>query len=77
MAMRKSDNPEPLDTIPFDEINREQGVALLELHAQRELGVSANEFLRRWRARDFPHDIDSQERWWRVSLLVPFAIQPD
>ena len=77
MAMRKSDNPAPLDAVPFNEIGREQGIALLEMHAQRELGGSASEFLRRWGTRDFPHDPDSEEQWWRVSLLVPFANQPD
>jgi len=86
MAMRKIDKSPLVDphseeetavSPGFDEIGRDEGLRMLELHAQQEFGISANEFIQRWDNRDFPQDPDSLENWWRVSLLIPFAIQPD
>jgi len=86
MAMRKIDKSLLVDphseeetavSPGFDEIGRDEGLQMLESRTQQEFGISAEEFIQRWGSRDFPQDSDSLENWWRVSLLIPFAIQPD
>ena len=86
MAMRKIEKSQLVDPLAggeavvtpgFDEIGRADGLRMLESHTQKEFGMSAGEFIQRWNTRDFPQARDSQERWWRVSLLIPFAVQPE
>ena len=54
------------------ELTREQGVALLDKHARRVLGVSAEEFVRLWESGHFDDDPDQPELM-RLVALIPFA----
>ncbi len=54
------------------ELSYEQGTALLDAEARRRLGMSGDEFLRRWDAGEFT-DLDSRPGLVAVWLLLPFA----
>lgn len=55
----------------FQELTREEGWALLEAEAQRYLHMSAEEFLRKWDAREFENP--DRPEIMRVAMALPFA----
>ena len=54
------------------EVSPEEGAALLDRRARRYLGLSGQEFLRRWEAGDYAADPD-QPGVIDVAMLLPFA----
>ena len=63
------------DTVPEDDsieiMTREEGLALIDRQARKFLGMSGEEFLRRYRAGEIedPHRLDVA----RVAILLPLA----
>jgi hypothetical protein len=53
------------------ELTHDEGRALLDARARRYLGISGDEFLRRWEAGDF-RGVDRPEVM-RVVMAIPFA----
>jgi hypothetical protein len=67
VAKRKSPKkPEPEDIF----ISREEGWEILEENAQRLLGMSAEEFIRRWDSGELKVDRD---RIISVAMLLPLV----
>lgn len=56
-------------------LSSEEGRALFEREAQRILGLSSEEFLRRWDAGEYRNLPDTEEtrRVMRVAFLIPFG----
>ena len=59
-------------TVTVDELDEEQGRALFERACQRELDVSAEEFLAAYDAGSFPPEWD-QRAILALEFLLPFA----
>ncbi|MGH2354097.1 MAG: hypothetical protein ACRDJN_21025 [Chloroflexota bacterium] len=57
---------------PIREIGPEEVLVLLDRRARRYLGMSGEEFLRRWRAGEYASDPD-QPGVIDLAMLVPFA----
>ncbi|MGH2354967.1 MAG: hypothetical protein ACRDI2_24550 [Chloroflexota bacterium] len=57
---------------PAREATPEDGLAMLDRRARRYLGISGEEFLRRWRAGDYAADPD-QTGVMEVATLLPFV----
>ena len=56
------------------EITREEGLAMLDAQTRRYLGMSAEEFIRKWDAGEFDEpDPDTQPHLIRLSMLIPGA----
>lgn len=56
--------------VEVEEVTRAEGRAILDRAARRSLGVSGEEFLRRWDAGEYEnYDPDAVE----VAMLIPFA----
>jgi hypothetical protein len=58
-----------------DVLSAEEGLALFDRHARRELGISGEEFLRRWDAglyRPIP-DTPEGRKIARLVMSMPFA----
>lgn len=57
------------------ELTHEEGWALLDAEAQRLLGLSAEEFLKRWDAGEITasHDRPDHVRVMNVASLIPFV----
>jgi hypothetical protein len=55
----------------IEEVDRGEGLRLFDAAARRFLGISGDEFLRRWDAGDF--DDDDRPEVTHVALLIPFA----
>ena len=53
-------------------LSRSEGLALLDRHARAELGVSAETFIRRWKAGRYASRACRPEVM-RVAMLLPFA----
>ena len=53
------------------EVTEEEGWAILDRAARRYLGISGEEFVRRWKAGEYP-DPDGTPVL-RVAMLLPFA----
>ena len=53
-------------------VGREEGLRLLDLQAQSLLGISAEEFIRRWDAGEYSDDPDRPEVM-RVASLLGFV----
>jgi hypothetical protein len=53
------------------ELTRDQGWTLLDKQARRYLGMSAEEFVRRWDLGDFAQDDRYEVQ--RVAMLLPFG----
>ena len=53
------------------ELTREQGRALLDKAARRYLGMSGEEFIRRWEAGEFADD--DRYQVVHLAMLLPFA----
>jgi hypothetical protein len=58
--------------VEIQELTREEGHELFDKVAQREMGMSGEEFLRRWDAGEF-HDEDEHPEAVNVSMLIPFG----
>lgn len=63
----------PAPDYAVDEIDEIEGKALVDEMAQEYLGMSGEEFVRRWAAGDFP-DPDRTDVL-RVAMLLPFMKQ--
>ena len=59
------------DGIEVAELTREEGRELFDKAARRALGISGDEFLRRWDAGGYRECRD--EAAFGVSMLIPFA----
>ncbi|MGH2367429.1 MAG: hypothetical protein ACRDI2_04455 [Chloroflexota bacterium] len=77
MAVTATDEIATVDVaaVPVRFLTREEAYRLFDDQVWRELGMSGEEFLRRWRAGEFAADIDRPELR-RVIMLLPFARQP-
>jgi len=53
-------------------LSRSEGFALLDRHARAELCISAETFVRRWKAGKYAKRADRPEVV-RVAMLLPFA----
>jgi hypothetical protein len=75
-AKATQESPEPAtpaDPIgPIHEASREEGLAILDRQARRVLGISGQEFVRRWDAGEYAADPD-RPGIMRLALLLPFA----
>lgn len=70
------DLSDDLDDIPGVHIvTREEGIALFDQQARKTLGLSGDEFLRRWDAGEFQPIPDTPEGWkiGRLVMTIPFA----
>lgn len=56
----------------FDLISVSEGIEILDQQAWKYLGMSGEEFLRRYEAGELDHD-DYDFNVMRVSMLIPFA----
>ncbi|MBI3971595.1 MAG: hypothetical protein HY332_09935 [Chloroflexi bacterium] len=54
------------ERVPVRELNREQGMSLLDKNARFYLGISGREFLHRWERGEYP-DPDAD---WNVMLVA-------
>jgi hypothetical protein len=54
-----------------DELTREQGQDLFDRRARKLLGISGDEFLRRWDSGDFMDSDDPKVS--SLAVLIPFA----
>ena len=57
---------------PVREVGPEEVLVLLDRRARRYLGISGQEFLRRWRAGDYAGDPD-RPGVIDLAMLVPFV----
>ena len=60
------------DRVPVRELGREEGLQLLHENAQHYLGISGEEFLRRWDAGVYK-DGDRDRNVLLVASLLPFV----
>lgn len=58
----------PLEVV---EASREEGIEILDRAARQALGISGEEFLRRWDAGEYEESEDRAVA--RVAMLIPFA----
>jgi hypothetical protein len=59
--------------IEIVELSPEEGKELLDSQARKYLGISGDEFIRRWETQDFEDPDDT--KIVRLSLLIPLARQ--
>jgi hypothetical protein len=57
--------------VDVEELTAEQGVEMFDRVARQELGISGEEFLRRWDAGDYADSEDMGVT--RLYMLMPFA----
>jgi hypothetical protein len=59
----------------FHQLTEEEGIAFFDEQARLEMGMSGEEFLRRWDAGEFRPIPDTREGWkiGRLVMLMPFA----
>ena len=59
-------------------LSEEEGRAFFESEVQRRLGISSEEFFRRWDVGEYRDTPDSPENWdvYRIAMLIPFG-RPD
>ncbi|HEY7034198.1 MAG TPA: hypothetical protein VH482_22860 [Thermomicrobiales bacterium] len=65
------DTFEPWEDDGIRWISREEGIAILDRQARKSLGMSGEEFVRKYRAGEI-EDPDRSEVM-RVSILIPYA----
>jgi hypothetical protein len=67
-------NTEPTCT-PIRWLDDDEGRAFFDAQAQAQLGISGDEFLRRWDAGEFAALVDDPEHpaLRRLAALIPFA----
>jgi hypothetical protein len=58
--------------VTVEEVTVEEGRALFDAAAQRHLGISGPEFLRRYDANDIPPDWPQAKVEW-LAILIPFG----
>lgn len=80
MVARPESTPEHLadalrDIPGVDVLTWEEGVALFDRDARRDLGISGEEFLRRWDAGDYQPVPDTVEgrAIERLAVMIPFV----
>jgi hypothetical protein len=71
VAVQRSADHDPADDIRIIEITREEGLAMFERQARERLGMSGEEFLRKWDAGEID-DPDRNDVTMLV-MLVPFT----
>jgi hypothetical protein len=65
--------PTPTESfIPDDSLSPDEVRTLIDRQARRYLGISGEEFLRRWHRGEYADDSD-RPGLIRLALLVPFA----
>jgi hypothetical protein len=69
-ATTEADTFELPDIEGVDWITREEGIAILDRQARKYLGMSGEEFVRRYRAGELSHDCSEVTR---LSMLIPFG----
>ncbi len=62
------DHDNDLDDLPGQ--TDEEAHAVFDAQARKEPGISGEEFLRRWDAREFPYPIPDDPEGWKVGRLV-------
>ncbi len=78
MVAIKKEQPEPPgwgDIPGVDVLSPEDGLAHFDRRARELLGMSGDEFLRRWDAGEFraPPDAPEDRKLNRLVMLIPFA----
>jgi len=80
VAIKKQHPEQPnWDDIPgVDVLTEEEGHAFFDRCAREELGISGEEFLRRWDAGEIGPVPDTPEGWktGRLIMMLPFAGRP-
>jgi hypothetical protein len=72
MATRPSlEEDEPVDESRITYLTQEEGIALLDQQARKYLGMSGEEFMRKWEAGEI-EDPDRTDVL-RVAFLIPLA----
>lgn len=61
----------PDQDIDVEYVSREEGIALFERQVRRELGISGDEFIRRYQSGELD-DLDPS-KVIHLSILLPFA----
>ena len=59
--------------VPVEALSREEGRAMLDDRAQHYLGISGDEFIRKWSSGEFNNGAE-QPDVIRLAMLLPFAI---
>lgn len=70
MAVQRSTDPDPADDIRVIELTREEGMAMFDRQARERLGMSGEEFLRKWDAGEID-DPDRNDVLMLV-MMIPF-----
>ncbi|HEX5166893.1 MAG TPA: hypothetical protein VFV93_15920 [Thermomicrobiales bacterium] len=71
MAVQRSADHDPADDIQVVEISREEGIAMFDRQARERLGLSGEEFLRKWNAGEI-EDPDRNDVMMLV-MMIPFT----
>ena len=71
MAVQRSTDPDPADDIRVIELTREEGMAMFDRQARERLGMSGEEFLRRYDADEIEDTTSSD--FMRVWMMIPLA----
>ena len=61
-----------VEAITVKELDQAEGIKLVDDAARRRLGISGEEFKRRWEAGEYADNPDRPEVMW-VAMLLPFA----
>lgn len=60
------------ERVPVHELDRQEGRALIDENARHYLGISGEEFLRRWKAGEYANP-DADANVMLVASLLPFV----
>lgn len=71
MTPTTTDTPAEVD-VPVREVSREEALAIVDRQARRYLGISGDEFIRRWKSGYWP-DPDRVPGVIQVSMLLSDA----
>lgn len=71
MAVHRSADHDPADDIQTIELTREEGIAMFDRQARERLGMSGEEFLKRWEAGEI-EDPDRNDVMMLV-MMIPFT----
>lgn len=63
--------------LPAKEISEEEGEKIFDETARRKLGISGEEFLRRWDAGKYSNLADENPRAQEVAMLIPLVRTTD
>lgn len=71
MAVHRSDDHDPAGDIQIITLTREEGIAMFDRQARDRLGMSGQEFLRKWEAGEI-EDPDRNDVMMLV-MMIPFT----